>query len=194
MARSVRDAAWLLQAIAGPDKNDNYTSAIPFSELPDYVAACDKDSLKGKRFGVPRNVIELFRDNTSGPVLTAFESSLATIRGAGATIVDSNFTALEDWANSNNETIVLNTDFINNLATYLSHLTFNPNHITNLKGLEAFTKSYPPEDYPSRDVAVWDSALALGYNNTDYRAYAAREADAYLGGEGYVKKAPASCM
>lgn len=64
MARSVKDAAYLLQAIAGRDPKDNYTSAAP-AKLPDYVEACDFDSLRGARVGVPRNVIERFSDNTT---------------------------------------------------------------------------------------------------------------------------------
>ena len=57
MARSVKDAAYLLQAIAGMDPYDNYTSAIPYDPLPDYVAACNFSGLQGKRIGIPRNVI-----------------------------------------------------------------------------------------------------------------------------------------
>ena len=43
MARTVRDAAYLLKAIAGSDPRDNYTLARPFanSSTPDYVAACN---------------------------------------------------------------------------------------------------------------------------------------------------------
>ncbi|KAI7301127.1 amidase, partial [Hortaea werneckii] len=55
MARTVKDAAYVLQALAGPDQYDNYTSAIPWandtSAKPDYVAACDYNSLAGKRIG-----------------------------------------------------------------------------------------------------------------------------------------------
>jgi amidase len=40
LARTVKDAAYLLHAIAGKDPYDNYASAIPFKTIPDYVAAC----------------------------------------------------------------------------------------------------------------------------------------------------------
>ena len=55
MARTVKDAAIILQAIAGKDRNDNYTAAIPFDcdKMPDYVAALDKDGLAGARIGIP---------------------------------------------------------------------------------------------------------------------------------------------
>lgn len=65
MARTVKDAAYLLQAIAGRDPLDNYTSAAP-ATLPDYVAACKFDSLRGVRLGVPRNVVAAYRDASTG--------------------------------------------------------------------------------------------------------------------------------
>ena len=190
MARTVKDAAYLLQAVAGPGgqyDNDNYTQANPNkNHLPDYVAACNFSALRGARFGVARNLIELFSDNSSGPVLQAFNAAIKTIKAAGATVVDANFTALSEWAVSNNESIVLETDFINDLAHYLSELTYNSNNIHSLAQLANFTEKFPAEDYPERDIGVWQSALQLGYNASDYRAYKARQADLYLGGPGGI--------
>ena len=180
MARTVKDAASLLAAIAGPDPNDNYTSAIPNGTVPDYVGACDINSLQGAKFGVPRNVISAFSDNSSGPVLEAFENYLTVLENAGATVVDSNFTLLDDYLNSNNETIVLDTEFITGLANYLSMLTYNPTGVMNLEDVRNFTQTFPAEQYPFRDTGVWDSALALGYNSTDIRHYEAVQADLYL--------------
>lgn len=57
-ARNVRDAALLLQVIAGRDPMDS-TSA--FAPVPDYLAALDGD-VRGVRVGMP---IEYFRDLTS---------------------------------------------------------------------------------------------------------------------------------
>lgn len=65
MARTVKDAAYLLQAIAGRDPLDNYTSAAP-EPLPDYVAACEFDSLKGTRIGVPRNAVAAYLEASTG--------------------------------------------------------------------------------------------------------------------------------
>lgn len=61
IARTVKDAAYLLSAIAGYDPADNYTSAIPFPHytIPDYVAACNFSALRGKRLGIPRNVFDV---------------------------------------------------------------------------------------------------------------------------------------
>lgn len=187
MARSVKDAAYLLQAIAGYDPYDNYTSAIPNNGmLPDYVAACNSSALAGARIGIPRNAIALLADNTTTPETDAFESAIGVLSKAGATIVDNaNFTAAADFLNSTSETEVLNADFIVNLASYLSLLTYNPNKITSLAVERNFTRTFPLEDYPDRDTAVWDDALdTQGWNNTDPRFWAAYQQDLYFGGEG----------
>lgn len=184
MARTVKDAAHVLQAIAGPDSADNYTSAQPFNgTLPDYVAACQLGALQGKRIGVPRNYI----DGTSTAVLDAFEAALDTLKEAGATIVDNtNYTAYEAWLQSNAEGIVLDSDFVANLASYLAQLTFNPTGVKTLADVRNFTQSFGPEEYPSRDTATWDEALALNFSNTDAEAWAAYQYDQYLGGAGGI--------
>lgn len=188
MARTVKDAAYLLQAIAGVDPYDNYTLAIPNNgTLPDYVsAACNSSAFEGARIGIATNLINFFVDNTSVVEVAAFYDAVEIIRGAGATIVEANFTALNEWARSKNETIVLEADFIVNLYQYLSVLTVNPYNITDLYAERNFTQNFPLEDYPDRNTAIWDEALALGYNNTDIRAWEAFQADLYLGGEGGI--------
>ena len=60
----------------------------------------------------------------------------------------------------------MEADFVSDLATYLSQLTTNPNGVTNLEEVLNFTKSFPPEEYPRRGAAVWEAALALGFDNT----------------------------
>lgn len=185
MARSVKDAAYLLQAIAGPDKHDNYTSAIP-GPLPDYVAACDYNALAGARIGVARNVLEIWAKYTDPPVLAAFEEAVKQIEAAGATIVDANFTAFEAWQSDNNETLVLNADFLVDLANYFSELTVNPLGIEDLREERHFTRHFPAEDYPQRDTGIWDAALKLGFNNTSPKFWAAYQVNLFYGGEGGI--------
>ncbi|KAI9662636.1 MAG: hypothetical protein M1831_002679 [Alyxoria varia] len=187
MARTVQDAASLLQVIAGSDTRDNYTSAIPNEgTLPDYTAACRNDSLKGSAFGVPRNVIDRLSTNSTSPILNAFEHSLGVIRRAGGIVKEANFTALDESLHSDNESIVLGSEIVTGLATYLDELIINPLNLESLRQVRNFTETFPPEQYPSRDVAEWDEALALGYNSTDVRHWRAVEADMYLGGPGGV--------
>jgi amidase len=192
MARTVKDAAYILQAIVGPDQYDNYTSAIPWASnsssdsVPDYVAACTLNALEGKRIGVPRNAIGA-RTNTTAPIYDAFESALDVLREAGAVIVDNtNYTAYNEYLNSSAEDIVLSGDFKPNLAAYLGQLIVNPNDVKTLEEVTNFTQTFLLEEYPSRDTAVFDNSLSLNFSNTDYEFWAAYQEDLYLGGEGGI--------
>ncbi|KAH6629223.1 amidase signature domain-containing protein [Boeremia exigua] len=192
MARTVKDAAYILQAIAGPDPYDNYTSAIPWAlnatntTKPDYVAACKLDALVGKRIGIPRNALGR-RTVVSAPVFDAFESAVAILQEAGAIIVDNtNYTAYAQYLNSTAEDTVLSGDFGPNLAAYLAQLTYNPNNVSDLKEVRNFTQTFPAEEYPSRDTAVFDSSLALNFTNTDAQFWAAYQEDLFLGGPGGI--------
>lgn len=185
MARTVKDAAYVLQAIAGKDPYDNYTLAQPFDTPPDYVAACNFSSLRGKRIGIPRNLI----DPTEEPddtVINAFNAAVETITRAGATVVDNtNITAyaLAIYNNGSTENIVLDADFVSDLpGEYLSMLTYNPQNVHNLVDVRNFTHKFPQEDYPDRDTGVWDMALAMGYNNTDPRFWAAYQTNLEIAG------------
>ena len=185
MARTVKDAAYVLQAIAGKDPLDNYTSAQPFDTPPDYVAACNISSLQGKRIGIPRNLIDPTQepDNT---VINTFNAALATITAAGATIVDNtNITAfaLATYNNGSTETIVLDADFVTDLPKeYLSMLSYNPENVNDLADVSNFTHNFAQEDYPDRDTGVWDESLAMGYGNTDPRFWAAYQTNLQIAG------------
>jgi amidase len=202
MARTVKDAAYILQAIAGPDSYDNYTSAIPWASnstnatAPDYVAACQLNALAGKRIGVPRNAIPgPGRTVASRYQYAAFQSALDVLRSAGATIVENtNYTAYAQYAASNAEGIVLDGDFAPNLAHYLEQLTYNPNNVHSLEDIRNFTQHFPQEDYPDRDTADFDSSIAQSQNfsNTSPQFWAAYQSDLYLGGEGGLLGALAS--
>lgn len=185
LTRTVKDAAYILQAIAGEDPHDNYTTAIPNGIVPDYVSACKLSGLSGFRLGIPRDLIALHStDNTTWPVIEAFNQALDILRDAGATIVENtNFTASTEYFYSNLRDVVVSADFVVNLPTYLESLTYNPNNIVDLAALRNFTKSFALEDYPERDVGVWDEAL-LGWNNTDPRFWDAYQQYLYYGGEG----------
>lgn len=185
MARTVKDAAYVLQAIAGKDPRDNYTLAQPWDTPPDYVAACNFSSLRGKRIGIPRNVIDPTQepDNT---VIAAFNAAVEIVKKAGATIIDNtNITAyaLAQYTNGSNEDIVLDADFVSDLpGEYLSMLSYNPQNVHDLADVENFTHSFPPEDYPDRDTAVWDQSLALGFNNTSPEFWAAYQDNVEIAG------------
>lgn len=173
MARTVKDAAFLLSAIVGKDSLDNYTSAIPFDadEFPDYVSACQLSALRGKRIGVTRGVIDMDEfgvpEEVGGPLMTAFNESLGIMRSAGATVVDDIF--LPGWkqfVEHDYMSRASGADLLTNIPRYLSYLDKNPNNVSSLSDISDFTQQYPREEYPTRDTYVFDLALEDGRNNT----------------------------
>ncbi|KAJ4424368.1 hypothetical protein N0V82_000887 [Gnomoniopsis sp. IMI 355080] len=183
MARTVKDAAHILTAIAGPDPKDNYTSAIPFNSTPNYIEACQLDALKGKRIGVPRNYIDLTGESYLAPEIPVFNAALDILRDAGATVVDNiTLPGYDVLAQANFPNIVLEADFNTDLAKYLAELTVNPNNIKTLSDLRNFTQGFPLEDYPERDTDVWDDAIELGYGNTAPEFWSNYTADLFYAG------------
>ena len=173
MARTVKDAAYILQAIAGKDPHDNYTLAIPNKRLPNYVSACKDSSLRGSRIGVPRDILSLYSSNTTLPIIEAFKQALDQLQSRGAIVVDTKFPLAKEYLASNIATKVICADYISNLAAYFTKLSANPNNIFSLADLRAFTKRYKLEQYPQRDTGLWDIALLQGWNNTDPRFWTA---------------------
>lgn len=179
MARTVKDAAIILQAIAGHDPRDNYTSTIPWedSKIPDYVSALNVSSLSGARIGIPYNTLN---PNASTVEMTAFWSAIDTMKSAGATVVSANFTV----PSPNTTSIVLGADFVSDLAVYLDSLSHNPYNLHTLEDIRNFTQNSSLEFFPDRDTARWDGALELGYNNSDIRFWEEYQRNLYWGGEG----------
>ena len=62
LARTVRDAAILLGALAGPDRQDPATRASRGHIPPDYTAFLDVDGLRGARIGVPSDPADPVND------------------------------------------------------------------------------------------------------------------------------------
>jgi Asp-tRNA(Asn)/Glu-tRNA(Gln) amidotransferase A subunit family amidase len=87
MARSVEDAARLLDVIAGVDPTDSHTSGAQTRIPPTYTAFLDKAGLKGARIGILRQSLGL-QEGVDPRVAALFETAIADLRRAGAQIVD----------------------------------------------------------------------------------------------------------
>jgi amidase len=83
MTRTVRDAAIVLQALAGKDERDTATADIPADLDVDFPGALKSHALRGARIGVIRGPFG-FR-SWMEPVLA---NAVAGLRAAGAEIVD----------------------------------------------------------------------------------------------------------
>ena len=88
MARTARDTAVLLEAIAGPDPRDPSTVGTPASTR--YAAALDdratlEDSVRGLRVGVPDRY---FTDGLDSEAGSAYRASLGVLRDLGCSLRD----------------------------------------------------------------------------------------------------------
>jgi aspartyl-tRNA(Asn)/glutamyl-tRNA(Gln) amidotransferase subunit A len=77
IARSVRDAAAVLAAIAGHDPSDSTSVDVP---VPDFAAAAER-GVKGLRIGLPR---EYFREGLDPSVKAGVDAALSALLAAGA--------------------------------------------------------------------------------------------------------------
>ncbi len=83
MARSVRDAALLLNGMIGRDSSDSATRSAPATLPTDYTRTLDPDGLKGMRIGVARNYFGF-----DSRVDLLMDDALRVMRDRGAVIVD----------------------------------------------------------------------------------------------------------
>jgi len=77
LTRTVEDAAYVLQAIAGHDPMDSTSANV---DIPDYVAALTGD-IKGLRIGVPK---QYFGEGVDEEVKARIQEALRVLEGLGA--------------------------------------------------------------------------------------------------------------
>ena len=98
MTRTVRDAAILLNVLAGPDPLDPATKAQP--KHPDYTASLDPNGLQGARIGVPSDRSDPGNDvyyrSLSPRSAAVMEAAIKVMEEQGATIVRQNIPT-EGW-------------------------------------------------------------------------------------------------
>lgn len=87
MARTVADAARVLDVVAGVDAADTATAHAAEHIPPTYTAFLDARALRGARIGVVRAYTE--RASADTAVARLFEEAVRDLERAGATIVDS---------------------------------------------------------------------------------------------------------
>ncbi|KAH6607291.1 amidase-like protein [Trichoderma cornu-damae] len=189
LTRTVKDAAYLMVAIAGRDGKDSYTARIPFGAIPNYVAACKATGLQGKRIGVARSFMSQSRLLTYDLPIGEFDEALQLMRAAGARILD-DVQLAGPAARVVTEQIrprcpPVAMDFATDLPKYLEKLKTNPNNIRSLRDLREFTQQTPEEQYPKFSTELWDAVLAQKANDGPPRpVQGAADDDGCLGDDG----------
>ncbi len=88
MARTVRDAALLLSAMAGSDPNDAATAPAAERAATDYARGLDPNALSGARLGVVKNLL-----GQNDHVDRVMSAALATLKARGAALVEVELTS-----------------------------------------------------------------------------------------------------
>jgi len=88
MTRTVEDAVAVFQAIVGEDPDDAVTAASHGRAIPNYASSLIKTGLHGARIGVLHQAYERAASPVDPEIAKVFTAALASIRGAGAEVVD----------------------------------------------------------------------------------------------------------
>jgi amidase len=139
MARTVRDAAILLGALAGEDPQDIYTLTSKGKIEPDYTKFLDADGLKGKRIGIEKDGLKV------SPAMDAiFQQAIDTLKSKGATIVEVELYKQIKEAGKNGLTVLL-YEFKEGLNKYLSDAN---SKVKSLADVIAFNKKNEAKAMP----------------------------------------------
>lgn len=103
-------------------------------------------------------------------------------------VENADFPKVEDFKKLGREVknIVRSSEFKRDIAHYLQTLQTNPNDLHSAEDIIEFTKSFPTEDYPEKDVGkfLWSQAEGVDVNSEKYKKMA--EQEQFFGGEGGI--------
>jgi amidase len=116
MARTVKDAVYLLNALMGPDVEDPITLANTAINSVDFTTYLNVDGLKGKRIGIAR---EKFFDYLGDEKILVMNEAIQKLSELGAEVVDNVIipSANREWSYD-----VLTYEFKSDLNAYLKNL------------------------------------------------------------------------
>jgi amidase len=161
MARSVRDAAILLGAMAGADPEDPATADARTRAVADYTANLAADALAGRRIGVVRSY---YGAGSNPDVEAILASSIKALQDGGAEIVDP--INLDTKGMGQAEDVVLLYEFKADLDAYLEK---SKAPIRTLAGIVDFNKSHADEVMPFFGQEYMLQALDKGpLTDTEY--------------------------
>ena len=151
IARTVTDAAILLGAMVGVDKDDPSTRTGAGRFHRDYTKFLDRDGLKGARIGVPREGYFGYSDKAD----SIAEAAIGRMRKLGAKIIDpANIPTAKQMATSEDELTVLMHEFKAGLNRYLTGL--ESSRVRSLKQVIAFNEKHKQKElkYFGQDLFI----------------------------------------
>jgi len=155
MARTVRDAAILLGALAAADPRDPATNANAGKIAKDYTQFLDPNGLKGARLAVAR---KFFGGNAAADHL--IEKCLEDMKRLGATLVDP-ADLPSHGKYDDDELQVLLYEFKADLNAYLAALGAKSS-VHTLADLIAFNNEHRSQEMPYFEQEIFEKAQAKG--------------------------------
>ncbi len=168
MTLSVKDAALLLNVMAGSDPADPATVEADKRRSKDYAKGLSRNGLQGRRLGLVRQLAEGYDAETKA----LFQRSLATLKAAGATVVEVDLPGLEEL--DKDELTVLLYDFKADLNHYLAATPATVKH-RQMADVIAFNQAQAERVMPYFAQDLMEQAQATsGLQDPVYLAAAAR--------------------
>ncbi len=160
MARTVKDAALLLGALAGVDPEDETTLQSKDKTLKDYTSFLDPNGLKGKRIGIEKTFL-----NGHEGVVALYQDAIALMKAQGATVVEIELLRLLTEAGSV-ETLILQYEFKDGLNRYLARANAP---VKTLADVIAFNKQNEKTAMPYfKQETLERSEARGGLDSTEY--------------------------
>ena len=159
MTRTVRDAAMMLNVMAGTDSGDPW-SADSDANKKDYVSALSDTALQGKRIGV----LQAY-GNTADVTRPLFDAALETLRAQGAELVDLPPDSIVD--SRPEMRVILLHDFKEDLNNYFATMP-DAVAVRTLADLIEFSKTDPRESMHTMDLFEDSQVTEGGRQNALY--------------------------
>ncbi len=176
MARTVKDAAILLGALAEFDANDAETHIEKGEIFSDYTQFLDDGGLKGMRIGIASEMIGF---NKKVDVL--FKQAVEVMKSKGAEIIEEvKFENRRKWGGPSYE--VLLYEFKADLNQYLQE--HSKAQVKSMEEIIEFNKNNADREMPWFDQEIFEQAQAKGDLTTKEYLTALKDSKKYAGKEG----------
>ncbi len=161
-ARSVYDAALLLQTIAGHDPNDATSSRRP---VPDYTAGLDEADIAGLKIGIPK---EYFIDGMDRSVIGMIDDLKRKVADGGGTLVDISLPHTEYVIPT--YYVIATAEASSNLARYDgARYGYRSPNATDLEEMYEMSRSEGFGAEVKRRIMLGTFVLSSGYYDAYYR-------------------------
>jgi len=176
MARTVKDAAILLGALAAFDPTDAETHLEKSEIFTDYTQFLDENGLTGMRIGIASEMIGF-----NAKVDALFKLAVEALKAKGAEIIEEvKFENLRKWDEPSYQ--VLLYEFKSDLNKYLSEHPAAP--VKSMEEIIEFNKKNTDREMPWFDQKIFEQAQAKGDLTTEEYLKALADSKRLAGKEG----------